>query len=55
MYAKFRSYSAQCSFKLHRYVVRVSMLLCVHIVNGHSAQGYDVYMYMKAPVRGCYV
>jgi hypothetical protein len=25
--------------KLYHYIVRVSMLLSVHIVNGHSAQG----------------
>jgi hypothetical protein len=25
--------------KLHHYIVRVSMLLSVHNVNGHSAQG----------------
>jgi hypothetical protein len=38
MYAKFQSYSAQFTVKQHHYVVRGSMLLSVHIVNGHSAQ-----------------
>jgi hypothetical protein len=39
MYAKFQSYSAQCSVKIHHYVVRGSTLSSVYIVNGHSAQG----------------
>jgi hypothetical protein len=42
MYAKFQSDSAHCSVKLRYYIVRGSMLLSVYIVNGHSAQGYDV-------------
>jgi hypothetical protein len=42
MYAKFQSYSAQCNVKLHRWIIRGSMLLSVHIVNGHGTQGYDV-------------
>jgi hypothetical protein len=55
MYAQFQSYSAQCSVKLHHYAVRGSMLLSVHIVNGHSGKGYDVQMFMEAIVSGCYV
>jgi hypothetical protein len=42
MYAKFQSYSAQYSVKLHRNIVRGSMLLRIHIINGHSTQGYDL-------------
>jgi hypothetical protein len=31
MYAKFQSYSAQCSVKLHHYIVCGSILLSVHM------------------------
>jgi hypothetical protein len=47
MYAKFQSYSAQCSVKLYHHIIRGSMLLSVHIVKSHSAQVCDVYIWNK--------
>jgi hypothetical protein len=46
---RFQSCSAQSSVKLHHYIVCGSMLLGVHIVSGHSAQG-QVSMYMETIV-----